>query len=125
MSQAPEAAWIETGRLLAARLAEHLPATISLGLVHGDFQPGNILFDAGRLVAIIDWELSLIGSQALDLGWLMMMADEACWHRDWRPAAPIRTEELALLYNDAAARQSPIPTGTAPLRATAWVSSPV
>jgi aminoglycoside phosphotransferase (APT) family kinase protein len=36
-------------------------------LLHGDFWPGNVLFDEGRLVAVIDWEDALIGDPLQDL----------------------------------------------------------
>jgi aminoglycoside phosphotransferase (APT) family kinase protein len=40
-----------------------------LGLVHGDRQPGNILYaETGQVVALLDWELSGIGAQCYDRG---------------------------------------------------------
>ncbi len=36
-------------------------------LLHGDFWPGNLLWRDGTLVAIIDWEESIIGEPLFDL----------------------------------------------------------
>lgn len=37
-------------------------------LLHGDFWPGNVLWNDGRLVAVIDWEDAAIGDPLADLG---------------------------------------------------------
>jgi aminoglycoside phosphotransferase (APT) family kinase protein len=37
-------------------------------LLHGDYWPGNILWDEGRLLAIIDWEDAALGDPLADLG---------------------------------------------------------
>lgn len=36
-------------------------------LLHGDFWPGNLLWHAGRLVAVIDWEDAALGDPLADL----------------------------------------------------------
>lgn len=36
-------------------------------LLHGDFWPGNLLWRAGQLVAVIDWEDALLGDPLADL----------------------------------------------------------
>lgn len=38
-------------------------------LVHGDFRPANVLIDAGRVTALLDWELAHLGDPFDDLGW--------------------------------------------------------
>jgi aminoglycoside phosphotransferase (APT) family kinase protein len=38
-------------------------------LVHGDFRPANVLVDAGRVTALLDWELAHLGDPFDDLGW--------------------------------------------------------
>lgn len=98
LAKSPEPGWIERGEQLRDRLLATLPATDFTGLVHGDFQPGNVLFERGQLTGIVDWELAHIGDQLLDLGWLLMMGDRACWHRDWMPRAPLPPEALAERY---------------------------
>src|SRR5208337_4554557 len=85
LEKAVEPGWMSAGRRLAERLGERLPASTPIGLVHGDYQPGNLLFDEGVFTGVIDWDLAGIGAQGLDLGWLLMMGDLACWHADWQP----------------------------------------
>lgn len=98
LAKTPDPAWVERGQRLRDRLLATLPQTRHLGLCHGDFQPGNLLFDNGRLTGIIDWELSHIGDQMLDLGWLLMMGDTRSWHPRWMPQAPLAPEALAETY---------------------------
>jgi aminoglycoside phosphotransferase (APT) family kinase protein len=54
-------------------LEEHRPRTFSPGIIHGDYHLANVMyrFDAPRLAAIVDWELTTIGDPLLDLGWLL------------------------------------------------------
>lgn len=40
----------------------------ALTLLHGDFWPGNLLWKAGRLTAVIDWEDAAVGDPLADLG---------------------------------------------------------
>lgn len=37
------------------------------GLLHGDYWPGNLIWRAGRLAAVIDWEDAALGDPLLDL----------------------------------------------------------
>lgn len=74
---------------VAALLRRTAPADACTGVVHGDFHLGNLLFEehaAGswRVNGIVDWEISAIGPQALDLGWLALFCDRTLW------AEPIR-----------------------------------
>jgi len=50
-------------------LARHAPEPSPPVLCHGDFRTGNYLADAGRLVAILDWEFAHWGDPASDLAW--------------------------------------------------------
>ena len=54
-------------------LEEHRPRTFDPGIIHGDYHLANVMyrFDAPRLAAIVDWELTTIGDPLLDLGWLL------------------------------------------------------
>jgi aminoglycoside phosphotransferase (APT) family kinase protein len=54
-------------------LDEHRPQTFLPGIIHGDYHLANVMFrfDAPRLAAIVDWELTTIGDPLLDLGWLL------------------------------------------------------
>jgi aminoglycoside phosphotransferase (APT) family kinase protein len=42
--------------------------TLSVGWVHGDFSPGNVLVDGGRVCGIVDWDQAIPdGLPVLDL----------------------------------------------------------
>ncbi|HKU94633.1 MAG TPA: phosphotransferase family protein [Vineibacter sp.] len=101
LAKAPDDHWLQEGRALADALAARIPDAGPVGVIHGDYQPGNLLFDNGRLTGIIDWELAGIGTQALDLGWLAMMADPRCWHANWQPHVGTDRDALIAVYEDA------------------------
>lgn len=54
------------------RRAEDIVASIAVpaasGFVHGDLWQGNVLWDDGRLAALIDWDCAGIGNAGVDLG---------------------------------------------------------
>ncbi|MDO9598995.1 MAG: phosphotransferase family protein [Azoarcus sp.] len=54
-------------------LERNRPTQCTIGVIHGDFQFANVMFDrnAPRLIGLIDWELSTLGDPLLDLGWLL------------------------------------------------------
>lgn len=104
LRQAPEEGWIELGARLGAALDASVPDEGPVGVVHGDYQPGNVLFDHGRLVAVLDWELASIGDQRIDLGWLSMMSDVPSWAADWQPVAPLGPADLVAIYEAARGR---------------------
>jgi aminoglycoside phosphotransferase (APT) family kinase protein len=48
------------------------PPAQKLSVVHGDFRSGNFLHDgAGRLLAVLDWEMAHIGDPLEDLAWML------------------------------------------------------
>jgi aminoglycoside phosphotransferase (APT) family kinase protein len=54
------------------RLAARIPAQGPATLVHGDYRLDNmILSDAGKVAAVVDWELCTLGDPLADLGTLM------------------------------------------------------
>jgi aminoglycoside phosphotransferase (APT) family kinase protein len=58
----------------AAWLREHHPIDFVPGLMHGDYQFANVMFEHGapaRLAAIVDWEMGTVGDPKLDLGWVL------------------------------------------------------
>jgi aminoglycoside phosphotransferase (APT) family kinase protein len=50
-------------------LRAHAPLPETLCLSWGDARPSNMVFDDGRCVAALDWELVSIGDPAQDLAW--------------------------------------------------------
>ncbi|HEX6548222.1 MAG TPA: phosphotransferase family protein [Candidatus Dormibacteraeota bacterium] len=59
---------------LAAALAERRPPEVAPVLVHGDYHYGNMLFNAGEVVAVLDWEIAQLGQPLLDLACLSVVA---------------------------------------------------
>jgi aminoglycoside phosphotransferase (APT) family kinase protein len=56
---------------LAFRFIEdHLPATTTATLVHGDFRNGNLMIDRDGVRGVLDWELAHVGDPMEDLGWI-------------------------------------------------------
>lgn len=45
-----------------------LPARNRPALLHGDYWPGNVLFEEGTLTGIVDWEDAALGDPLTDLG---------------------------------------------------------
>jgi aminoglycoside phosphotransferase (APT) family kinase protein len=89
------------GPLLRERLRKSLPPPerVHVGCVHGDFQWSNLLFNDGRLKAVIDWELSQIGSTLIDLGWLSLFSDRESWEtQDLIPQHVLPPDEIAKIY---------------------------
>ncbi len=101
LRHAPDPQWLAVGTELRSLLAADIPDGQPIGVVHGDFQPGNILYVDGRAETLIDWELASIGSQGLDLGWLLMMSDGEAWDPGWRPVAPVSRDDLVNAYREA------------------------
>jgi aminoglycoside phosphotransferase (APT) family kinase protein len=54
-------------------LAGNTPDTSVSGILHGDYQLGNVMYrhDSGDLAAIVDWELATQGDPLIDLGWII------------------------------------------------------
>lgn len=53
-----------------AVLGNSAPVSARTVLVHGDFKPGNILIENGRVTSLLDWELAHLGDPLEDLGWV-------------------------------------------------------
>jgi aminoglycoside phosphotransferase (APT) family kinase protein len=57
-----------------AWLKAHRPLDFVPGVMHGDYQFANVMYEHGapaKLAAIIDWEMGTIGDPKIDLAWTM------------------------------------------------------
>ena len=58
------------------RLIDYLPASLPaqsrIAVVHGDYRIDNVLFDEGKLTAVLDWELATLGDPLADFSYLAM-----------------------------------------------------
>ena len=55
-------------------LREHKPIDYIPGIMHGDYQFANVMYQDGapaRLAALVDWEMGTVGDPKLDLGWMV------------------------------------------------------
>jgi aminoglycoside phosphotransferase (APT) family kinase protein len=78
-------------------------------LLHGDFRPGNLLFDGTELVAVIDWEAAKRGPAGLDLAWWDWAAEGAVLTADalidgYVQVRPLDTASLGEVRHVATAR---------------------
>jgi aminoglycoside phosphotransferase (APT) family kinase protein len=88
---------------LRERLRATLPASPRVGCVHGDLQWSNCLYANGRVLAVIDWELSQIGAVLIDLGWLCLFSDREMWvNTELVPEHVPAPAELAEMYRESA-----------------------
>ncbi|MFI7702104.1 phosphotransferase family protein [Nonomuraea sp. NPDC049480] len=66
---------------LHRRLALGTPAESGTSVVHGDYRLDNTIIDAadpGRMLAVVDWEMSTLGDPLADLGLLLVYWNPAC-----------------------------------------------
>jgi aminoglycoside phosphotransferase (APT) family kinase protein len=54
------------------RLRERIPEQVGASIAHGDYRFGNTLVDikAGRINAVLDWELCTLGDPLADVGYI-------------------------------------------------------
>ncbi|MDB6002916.1 MAG: putative phosphotransferase [Rhizobacter sp.] len=82
-------------------LRDNRPRDYVPGIMHGDYQFANVMFEHGapaRLAAIIDWEMTTIGDPLLDLGWALLGWDGETPKGDFYvdlTGMPARSELLA------------------------------
>jgi aminoglycoside phosphotransferase (APT) family kinase protein len=88
--------WATVGRIGEERLPplldraaewlhEYVPQLDRLSVVHGDAGPGNFVHDAGRVVAITDWEFAHLGDPAEDWSFCVAMRGSRTMSADrWR-----------------------------------------
>jgi aminoglycoside phosphotransferase (APT) family kinase protein len=64
---------------VAATLAATVPVGGRTGIVHGDFRLDNCMFspDAGRILAVLDWEMATLGDPLADLALMVVYTELA------------------------------------------------
>ncbi len=107
LAKAAEPQWITQGQEVRDLLLQHQPLEPVIGLFHGDFQGSNFLVEGGTLVAVLDWEISGIGGQLLDLGWLLVFTDPQSWDAACQPTLALPSAaELIALYEEGMQRKA-------------------
>lgn len=98
IARAEDPTWLDLGKRLRDALVANMPSSPAVGLVHNDFYSNNWITDgASRVRAVLDWETACIGPTAADVGWFMMMHDQACWSASTRHhMADFPSDELVL-----------------------------
>ena len=90
-------------RTLEQWKAPPFPMESPMTVVHGDFRPGNLLFDEEGLSAVLDWELAQFGDPHLDLAWFCLRS----WrggHDDAEAGGLASRDEWLSAYADAGGR---------------------
>lgn len=107
LAKAAEPHWVTQGQEVRDLLLQRQPPNPPIGLFHGDFQGSNFLFDDETLVAVLDWEISGIGGQLLDLGWLLVFIDPESWDTECQPIPSVPpAAELIALYEEGTQRKA-------------------
>ncbi len=71
-------------------LRANAPTPQRLCMVHGDLRPGNFLFQAGKVTALLDWEMAHPGDPAEDIAWV--------YRQLWSPAKFLPIEEFVSIH---------------------------
>jgi len=79
-------------------LRDNAPSESETRLVHGDYRPGNVLFDGASrpdVTGVLDWETALLGDPRTELGYFLL---------DWRDADDpvLALDDLEAKYSDEA-----------------------
>lgn len=67
-------------------LVQTAPRQAPMTFAHGDFRCGNLVYDGGRVAAVLDWEIAGLGPPLLDVAWLLLFLDSARWYGSGVPA---------------------------------------
>ena len=73
--------------VIIAWLRANAPKSPLTVLVHGDFKPGNVLYEGDAVTVILDWETVHLGDPHEDLGWVTnpLRAGEHRIPEVWQP----------------------------------------
>ncbi|QRI79196.1 MULTISPECIES: phosphotransferase family protein [Rhodococcus] len=75
-----------------AWLRANLPEPARISVVHGDFRPGNFLYQSNTVVALLDWEMAHLGDPVEDLAW--------AYRALWSPERFVDLEEFVRSYEE-------------------------
>ena len=86
-----------------AKLLARVPNGAPVGVFHGDFQTANLFCSfSGKLLALIDWELTGVGATLNDVGWIATFSDPLAWpSSDGARPMFLDPETLIRFYEDA------------------------
>jgi aminoglycoside phosphotransferase (APT) family kinase protein len=98
---------------LMAWLESNAPVCDRVTLVHGAYRTGNLLIDADRIAAVLDWELQVLGDPMYDVAYVLsdlnregtellsnLVARDA-FFRDYERATGFAIDEGACRYYNA------------------------
>jgi aminoglycoside phosphotransferase (APT) family kinase protein len=90
--RAAESERIPEMEALIERLPGMAPGGRRVGIVHGDYKLGNVMFHPTqpRLIAVLDWELSTLGDPLADLAFSAFP-----WHRGMATAGAARSVDMS------------------------------
>lgn len=93
-------------RLVPVRqwLLDNAPVENNMVLMHGDPNLGNYMLNNGQVAAILDWELSSIGSPELDLAIQVLSMEAHMPYADQLPVTPPTQEQWLSYYYEAGGR---------------------
>lgn len=85
-------------RSVAAWLEVNAPSTGRTTLVHGDYRPGNLLFDEDQptITGVLDWETAMLGDPLTELGYLLLR-----WRDEGDPTLNLASLESKYAGSDA------------------------
>jgi aminoglycoside phosphotransferase (APT) family kinase protein len=75
-------------------LTDHETEPERAAVVHGDFRPGNVLYEDDRITALLDWEMAHVGDPVEDLAW--------AYRAFWSPERFVPLSEFVATYEAAA-----------------------
>jgi aminoglycoside phosphotransferase (APT) family kinase protein len=87
-------------------LTDNIPDCHELVLAHCDYRTGNYLFDesAGKITAVLDWEMARIGDFHEDLGWILVQIFGTFEDNIFRASDLYEREEFISAYEAATGR---------------------
>jgi aminoglycoside phosphotransferase (APT) family kinase protein len=92
-------------RSLKDWLAEHQPRDVyPAGLVHGDAQIANIIYNGGDIAAVVDWELSYLGHNETDLALIVFLTETQKVTDMMVEGTPTEEEYIARFEKEAGAK---------------------